>query len=576
MARKWKPSSETVFQFENIADSLKIIWLALQAADSLGWRVEHVSYTEAVFGTPVSWLSYGEKIVFRVETADDGKARVSSSLSVFQFTDYGRNRKNLKRLEEEMRKLQAALPEEEQDRGVEALRLAINESVSDGDTVSVFSRKGGIWSLLIPGKEFMATPVLLDINVLVFVLMVVFGVGFFEPDTLGLLHWGANSGMLTLTGDWWRTFTCNFIHIGVMHLLMNMYALLYIGLYLEPLLKVRRMLVAYVLTGLCSAAASLVVHPDVTSAGASGSIFGLYGVFLAYLLFHKIDRVERKALLTSMILFVAYNLMYGFAHAGIDNAAHIGGLISGFLLGLAYVESDRVENRDLRRIWRYMSEGVLLVLVSGVLINEMRHVPDDYTELRRMWQEGILQKYFAGEITEEELMGSMEATVETDEANLPLVLFMNEHTSWKTFEDKEMGFSCVYPDNWTLTSPEEGMLMSLSNGMNTLEIVYESFESQEDFFYNSIHNVMGYGRDTYGKLEEGFTESVRRVDEKIMRCVSCKQWFVYTDKGGFYATRSVLFYEDINALKCFACIVVCKDEGLEPELERIISSFRLK
>ena len=114
--------------------------------------------------------------------------------------------------------------------------------------------------------------------------MIASGVDIMSPSTLSLLKWGADFGPLTLTGDWWRTVTCNFIHIGAFHLLMNMYAFMYVGLLLEELIGGRRMFVSYLLTGLCSAAFSLYMHGETISAGASGSIFGLYGIFLAFLL----------------------------------------------------------------------------------------------------------------------------------------------------------------------------------------------------------------------------------------------------------------------------------------------------
>ena len=76
------------------------------------------------------------------------------------------------------------------------------------------------------------------------------GAGILEPSTLVLLNWGADFGPLTLTGDWWRAVTCNFVHIGAFHLLMNMYAFIYIGIWLEHLIGTRRMFVSYLLTGL--------------------------------------------------------------------------------------------------------------------------------------------------------------------------------------------------------------------------------------------------------------------------------------------------------------------------------------
>lgn len=164
------------------------------------------------------------------------------------------------------------------------------------------------------------------------------GVSLIEPTGISLMKWGANFGPLTLTGDWWRTVTCNFIHIGIMHLMMNMYALLYIGLFLEKIIGSRKLITAYILTGLFSALLSIIAHPETISAGASGSIFGLYGIFLFYLIFnHKIEKNQRKSLLYSIGIFVIYNLLLGAGKEEIDNAAHIGGLVSGIVLGMMYL-----------------------------------------------------------------------------------------------------------------------------------------------------------------------------------------------------------------------------------------------
>ena len=153
-------------------------------------------------------------------------------------------------------------------------------------------------SLLTIRKGNIATPLLTYINVALFVIMAICGVSLIAPTGISIIKWGADFGPLTLTGDWWRTVTCNFIHIGVIHILMNMYALLYIGVFLEQLIGGRRLISAYLLTGLFSALASLTIHPEIISAGASGSIFGLYGIFLSYLIFHhKIEKGQRKSLL---------------------------------------------------------------------------------------------------------------------------------------------------------------------------------------------------------------------------------------------------------------------------------------
>lgn len=118
-----------------------------------------------------------------------------------------------------------------------------------------------------------------------------------------------------------------------MHLMANMCGLLFVGVFLEPILGRLRYAVVYLLTGIIASASSLWWHDATVSVGASGAIFGLYGLFVALLLLKVFPKDFGKAFLVSTLIFVGYNLLMGFA-GGIDNAAHIGGLVSGFVVGL--------------------------------------------------------------------------------------------------------------------------------------------------------------------------------------------------------------------------------------------------
>src|SRR5206468_1493030 len=91
--------------------------------------------------------------------------------------------------------------------------------------------------------------------------------------------------------------------------------------------------IIYLVTGILASAASLWWHDATVSIGASGAIFGLYGVFLALLLTKIYPKEFSKPFLASTLIFVGYNLVMGLT-GGIDNAAHIGGLVSGFIIGL--------------------------------------------------------------------------------------------------------------------------------------------------------------------------------------------------------------------------------------------------
>lgn len=194
-----------------------------------------------------------------------------------------------------------------------------------------------------------------------------------QPDNESLLNWGANFRPMTLEGEWWRLITNFFLHIGVFHLLMNMYALLYIGVLLEPHLGRTRFISAYLLSGITASIASLWWHDLTISAGASGAIFGMYGVFLSMLTTNLIEKRARKTLLTSIAIFVGYNLIYGL-NGDIDNAAHIGGLLGGLVIGYAFIPSlKEPEENNLK----FVTIGFLsiLILVSSFIV--YKKLPND-------------------------------------------------------------------------------------------------------------------------------------------------------------------------------------------------------
>lgn len=199
-------------------------------------------------------------------------------------------------------------------------------------------------SLFIPARSYFFTPVLLNINLLLFIIMCLSGTGMIDPTSEDLIKWGANYKPLTLNGAYWRLISCCFLHAGIVHLVMNMITLVFIGALLEPRLGKIKFITAYLLTGMVASAASLLWHANAVSVGASGAIFGLFGVFLALLTTKLIEKRERKKLLIAVFYFVIYSLASGFRtdteNAGqVDNAAHIGGLISGLLIGYLFYPS---------------------------------------------------------------------------------------------------------------------------------------------------------------------------------------------------------------------------------------------
>ena len=205
---------------------------------------------------------------------------------------------------------------------------------------SHFDILNGMLTKTFSKSSFFSMPVtlsLIAINTLIFMLMTI-DAGF-APTYQKVIDWGGSIPKLTLSNQPWRSFTCMFVHIGFVHFAMNMYSLFFIGRFLEPLLGKGRLLIGFLCCGLLASLASLYwnIETFIVSAGASGAIFGLYGIFIAFLSTNLIPQKIRFGLLQNVLIFTAYNLLYGAMEKGIDNAAHIGGLLGGLSLGVVFV-----------------------------------------------------------------------------------------------------------------------------------------------------------------------------------------------------------------------------------------------
>ncbi|MBK9249736.1 MAG: rhomboid family intramembrane serine protease [Ignavibacteria bacterium] len=185
---------------------------------------------------------------------------------------------------------------------------------------------------LIPQDGYFITPILLYINLLLYAAMVLSGLGVMSFNGQNLLSWGANYSPLTTHGEWWRLLTSTFIHSGLLHVVANMYGLLIIGMILEPLLGKIKFLGIYLFIGIIASCASLWWYDATISVGASGAIFGLYGIFLVLALRKAFPPELDKKFASSIVFYIGYSLFMGF-RGGIDNAAHIGGLLSGVCVG---------------------------------------------------------------------------------------------------------------------------------------------------------------------------------------------------------------------------------------------------
>ena len=579
-----KPSYNDKLHLPGLSKT-EILILALEASQKLEWNIEEVTPEGARFEVPFNMYSHGEEITFTIESGSDGEVAVRSQSSSVQFVDYGKNRKNIQKLRETMEEIKTSLTPEELAQKAKDFEEECNRPLTEEEKAYLEEEKkrNSFWSFFIPRKGFMATPILIDLNILVFIVMIASGVGIMSPSTLSLLKWGADFGPLTLTGDWWRAVTCNFIHIGAFHLLMNMYAFMYVGLLLEDLIGSRRMFMSYLLTGLCSAVFSLYMHGETISAGASGAIFGLYGIFLAFLFFHRIAKEQRKALLTSILIFVGYNLVYGMK-AGIDNAAHIGGLLSGFLLGIIYVCSYKFEKADAQRTVSILGELGIFCIFLFSFIMLCKNVPPLYQDIRGEWESGIVEAYLNGELEEENENGNqsdMETANSSSTRQYPSYIPVGNNDTWLSYYDAETNFSCQYPTNWRkitgakgLTPSAEPPLLRLVNGANQLTVTALTYDTQKEFEHIKKLSLT-LPRNAQGEPAEDYKQSNVNINGLSMTRTTNPLHIGAPDEPGEDIQQIVLHYFQESKKRTFTIVMLVYDEEAETDLNAITSSIQI-
>jgi len=249
--------------------------------------------------------------------------------------------------------------------------------------------------------------------IVTWVLLAIIGVVFVVETLLGgstnsevLVSMGAKVTPLIAAGEYWRLLTSMFLHIGVMHLALNGYALFVLGTELERLYGSGRFLAIYLLSGLFGSLFSYALSPSL-SAGASGAIFGLVGALAAFFTLHRkiLGDYGRRRLINIGII-VALNLFWGFSQPGIDNLAHIGGLLSGLGLGWALAPRYKLDPATMQvldtnrmgRYWLALTLAVVL-LVGGTTVATLVHRDSPRSHLLRgqqaieaeAWDEAALE-----------------------------------------------------------------------------------------------------------------------------------------------------------------------------------------
>jgi rhomboid protease GluP len=170
------------------------------------------------------------------------------------------------------------------------------------------------------------TYVIITLNIMTYIVTSYFSGNIFDSNLNVLIFMGAKVNSLIDSGQYYRLFTCMFLHAGIIHLAVNMYSLYIMGTFIEKIYGKIKYVIIYFVSGIISSAFSYVFSPSI-SVGASGAIFGLLGASLVFAL--KMKRQVGRGFIVNIMFVIIMNLMIGFSVANVDNFGHLGGLIGG-------------------------------------------------------------------------------------------------------------------------------------------------------------------------------------------------------------------------------------------------------
>lgn len=200
------------------------------------------------------------------------------------------------------------------------------------------------------------TRALIIVNIIVFAIMALNGG---TQNTENLVRFGAVFKPYIAAGQWWRLFTAAFIHIGFMHILFNMYFLYQLGPTFEMLYGSRNFLIIYLVSGIIGNLVSFAFgSPGTVSAGASTSLYGIFGLALGIMLNYKNDAMLAN-FGASFLSVIAINVIYSLISPNVGILGHFGGLVGGLLLSGIFP----VVNRELQSGVRLISLAALIVLI---------------------------------------------------------------------------------------------------------------------------------------------------------------------------------------------------------------------
>ena len=214
-------------------------------------------------------------------------------------------------------------------------------------------------------REYPLTFILIFSNILVYVALMLSSQNIVDMDLETLVHFGALfAPYVVLDDEWWRLLTAMFLHGGMTHLLMNVVSLYLLGRMIEGMVFIHHYFILYLLTGVFGGIVSLWVHPMSVGVGASGAIFGLFGMIVAVVWRRRKENpLEAKRTLKEFGAIFGLNLLIGIVIPEIDVSAHLAGFFTGILGGFLLT-------RYPRGIWIFSTIMLVLIVLSMEMLSQ--------------------------------------------------------------------------------------------------------------------------------------------------------------------------------------------------------------
>lgn len=251
------------------------------------------------------------------------------------------------------------------------------------------------------------TIALIALNAIAFVISAGLSGNLMQIGSPVLLPLGANHAPLVMQGEIWRLVAAMFLHGGLLHIALNMFALYQAGQIVERLFGATGFVLLYLGAGIAGNIASMWWNPQAVSVGASGAVFGVYGALLAYLRAQpgSMPMSVFNQIRSSTLAFIGYSLFAGVALPGIDNGAHVGGLLSGMAIG--YGLAQPLASAQALRLAspRALIALLLVALAGGWMYQRVPHAKPS-ARLMRVPNDGGFGRALAQLTIEEGMLGA--------------------------------------------------------------------------------------------------------------------------------------------------------------------------